>query len=80
MVKKSTTYFFTSKWYTLVSYFKMKANIFNKFLASQCVPLNKDCKILYCQRFMTNAIISSVKFEHKDIINACEQMYMMIYL
>ena len=29
---------------TLVSDFKMKANIFNKFFALQCVPLNNDSK------------------------------------
>ena len=67
--KKSTTYSFTSSWHT----------IFNKFLASQCVLLNKDSKILYCQRFMTNAIISSIKFEDKALMNV-RQMYMMIYM
>ena len=34
---------------TLVSDFKMKANIFNKFFASQCVPLNNDSNIPCCQ-------------------------------
>ena len=42
---------------TLVSDFKMKANIFNKFFASQCVPLNNDTNIPYCQRYMTDAKI-----------------------
>ena len=42
---------------TLVSDFKMKANIFNKFFASQCVPLNNDSNIPYCQRYMTNVKI-----------------------
>ena len=42
---------------TLVSDFKMKANIFNKFFASQCVPLNNDSSIPYCQRYMTDAKI-----------------------
>ena len=42
---------------TLVSDFKMKANIFNKLFASQCVPLNNDTNIPYCQRYMTDAKI-----------------------
>ena len=42
---------------TLVSDFKMKANIFNKISASQCVPLNKGSNIPNCQRYMSNAKI-----------------------
>ena len=59
---------------TLVSDFKMKANIFNKFFASQCVPLNNDSNIPYCQRYMTNAKICSIKFENKDIINVIKAL------
>ena len=53
---------------TFVSDFKKKANILNKFFASQCVPLNNDSNIPYCQRYITNAKTSSIKFENKDII------------
>ena len=42
---------------TLVSDFKMKANVFNKTSASQCVPLSKDSNIPNCQRYMANAKI-----------------------
>ena len=46
-----------------------KANISNKFFVSQCVPLNNKSNIPYCKRYMTNAKISSIKFENKDIIS-----------
>ena len=59
---------------TLASDFKKKANIFNKFFASQCVPLNNDSNIPDCQRYMTNAKISSIKFENKDIINVVKAL------
>ena len=54
---------------TPVSDFKMKTNIFSKFFASQCVSLSNDSNIPYCQRYMTNAKICSIKSENKDIIN-----------
>ena len=59
---------------TLVSDFKKTSNIFNKFFASQCVPLNSDSNIPYCQRHMANAKISSIKFENKDIINVIKAL------
>ena len=46
---------------TLVSNFKMKANIFIKFFASQCVPLNNGSNIPYRQRYMANGNICSIK-------------------
>ena len=54
---------------------KKKANIFNKFFAWKCVPLNNDGYIPHCQRYMTNAKISSIKFENKNIINAIKALY-----
>ena len=42
---------------TLVSDFKIKPNVFNKFFVSQCIPLNNDSNISYCQRYITNAKI-----------------------
>ena len=59
---------------TLVRHFKKKANIFNKFFAPQCVPLNNDSNIPYFRRYMTNATISSIKFENKDIINVIKAL------
>ena len=59
---------------TLVSDFKKKANIFNKSFASQCVPLNNGSNIPYCQSYMTNAKISSIKFENKNIINVIKAL------
>ena len=54
---------------TLASDFKMTANTFNKLFASQCVPLNDESNIPYCQRYMANAKIRSISFENKDTIN-----------
>ena len=52
--------------------------------------IKDDSNIPYCQRYMTNAKISSIKFENKDIINVIKaldpclihvrHMDMMIYL
>ena len=52
----------------------MKVNIFNNFFASQSVPLNNDSNIPYCQRYITNAKICSIKFENKDIINVIKTL------
>ena len=49
---------------TLVSDFKKKANIFNTFFASQCVSLNNDSNIPYCQRYMTNEAPGDLRVEH----------------
>ena len=59
---------------TLVLDFKKKTNIFNKFLASQYVPLNNDSNIPYCQRCMINAQIFSTTFESEDIINVIKAL------
>ena len=59
---------------TLVSDFKKKANIFNTSFASQCVTLNNDSNLPYCQRCMTNAKMSSIKFENKDIVNVIKAL------
>ena len=59
---------------TLVSDFKKKGNIFNKFFASQCVPLNNDSNIRNCQRYTTSAKTSSIKFGNKDIINVIKAL------
>ena len=59
---------------TLVSDFKMKVNIFNKFFASQCVPLNNDSNNPYCPKYMTSAKICSIKFENKNIINVIKAL------
>ena len=59
---------------TLVSRFKKKANIFNTFFASQCIPLNNDSNVPYCQRCMTIANMSSIKFENKGIFNVIKPL------
>ena len=59
---------------TLVSDFKNKANIFNTFFESQCVPLNNDSNIPCCQTYMTNTKMSSIKSENKDIINVIKAL------
>ena len=52
----------------------LRRKCFNMFFASQCVPLNNDSNILYCQRYMANAKMSSIKFENKDIINVIKAL------
>ena len=59
---------------TLISRFKKKANIFNTFFASQCIPLNNDSNVPYCQRCMTIANMSSIKFENKDIFTVIKPL------
>ena len=44
------------------------------FFASQYVPLNNDSNIPYCQSYMANAKISSIKFEINDIINVIKAL------
>ena len=50
----------------LISDFKVKANYFNDFLASQCTPLNS--KIPETPQ-VANTKLSSVKFESEEISN-----------
>ena len=59
---------------TLISDFKKKVNICNKFFASQYVSLKNDSNIPYCQRYMTNTKISSIKFENMDVINVIKAL------
>ena len=53
----------------LISDFKVKANHFNHFFASQCIPLNNNSKRPENQTYVTNTKFSSVKFEDTEIIN-----------
>ena len=53
----------------LISDFKVKANHFNYFFASQCKPLNNNSKLPENQTYVTNTKLSSVKFEDTEIIN-----------
>ena len=53
----------------LISDFKVKANYFNDFFASQCTPLNNNSNIPETQSYVTSTKLSSVKFESKDITN-----------
>ena len=38
-------------------------------IASKCTPLNNNSKISEIQSYVTNAKLSSVKFESKEVIN-----------
>ena len=60
---------------TIVFLILKKANIYNQFFASKCVPLNNDSNILYYQRYMTNANTSSINFKNKDNINVTKTRY-----
>ena len=53
----------------LISDFKVKANHFNHFFASQCIPSNNNSKRPENQTYVTNTKLSSVKFEDTEIIN-----------
>ena len=52
----------------LISDFKMKANHFNSFLASQCTTLDNNSTIPEIQTYLTDSKLSSLQFEDKDII------------
>ena len=47
------------KRYHLFLNFKL-ANIFNKLFTSQCIPLDNDCKIPDCQRYVADAKVPSI--------------------
>ena len=53
----------------LISDFKVKANHFNHFFASQCIPLNNNSKLPENQTYVTSTKLSSAKFEDTEIIN-----------
>ena len=53
----------------LILDFKVKANHFNHFFASQCIPLNNNSKLPENQTYVTSTKLSSVKFEDTEIIN-----------
>ena len=53
----------------LISDLKVKANHFNHFFASQCIPLNNNSKLPENQTYVTNTKLTSVKFEDAEIIN-----------
>ena len=52
----------------LISDFKMKANHFNSFFASQCTPLDNNSTIPASQTYITNIELSSLQFEDNEII------------
>ena len=47
--------------------FKMKANHFNSFIASQSTPSNNNSKVPGSQTYITGSNLSSLQFEDKDI-------------
>ena len=52
----------------LISDFKMKANHFNSFFASQCTMLDNNSTIPEIPTYLTDSKLSSLQFEDKDII------------
>ena len=46
----------------LISDFKMKANHFNSFFASQCTPLDNNSTVLGSQTYITDSKLSSLQF------------------
>ena len=52
----------------LISDFKMKANHFNCFFASQCIPLDNNSTIPGSQTYTTDNKLSSLQFEDKGVI------------
>ena len=52
----------------LISDFKVKANYFNDFFASQCTPLNNNSKTPETQSYVTNTKLPSVKFRARKLV------------
>ena len=53
----------------LISDFEIKSNLFKKFFASQCTPLDNSSKITENETYITNTRLSSIEFDKKGIIN-----------
>ena len=53
----------------LISNFKEKANHFNAFFASQCTPVSNNSTLPLVTTPITNASLSSISFNHQDILN-----------
>ena len=52
----------------IVTDIQAKANIFNKFFADQCTPLNNNSKLPTNQLFMTQAMLRSLDFNEGEIL------------
>ena len=52
----------------LESDFEIKANYFNSFFASQCIPLVNNSKLLDKITYNTAARRTSIKFDNNDIL------------
>ena len=51
----------------IVTNFKEKANLFNKYFSSQCTPLPNDSKLPENQTYITETKLSSFDIEDEDI-------------
>ena len=51
----------------IITNFKEKANLFNKYFFSQCNPLPNDSKLSESQAYVTEIKLSSFDIEDKDI-------------
>ena len=58
----------------LVSNFKEKANHFNAFLASQCIPVPNNSTLPLVTTPITNASLSSISFNDQDILNVIHSL------
>ena len=52
----------------LESNFKIKANYFNSFFASQCTPLMNNSKLPDKINYISVARLTSIKFDNNDIL------------
>ena len=51
----------------IITNFKEKANLFNKYFSCQCNPLSNDSKLPENQTHITETKLSSFNTEHEDI-------------
>ena len=58
----------------LISDFEIKSNLFKKFFASQCTPLDNSSKITENETYITNTRLSSIEFDKKGIINVIRSL------
>ena len=58
----------------LISDFEIKSNLFKKFFASQCTPLDNSSKITESETYITNTRLSSIEFDKKGIINVIRSL------
>ena len=58
----------------LIADFKVKADLFNNFFASQCTPLENSSNIPNNQLYFTDAKIDTIQFNDNGILNAIRNL------